>query len=67
MPTQNKTLPLLVGHGGFPESPLDEDSPRGMLVVRGKPHSRDGIVRNAACVDAASVPVVWKVTSTFGS
>ena len=44
MPPQSKPLPLLVGHDGSPESPLDEDTPCGMLVVRGKPHSRDGIV-----------------------
>ena len=37
-------LPLLVGRDGFPETPLKEDSSRGMLVVRGEPHLRDGIV-----------------------
>src|ERR1035437_8377794 len=37
-------LPLLVGRDGFPETPLKEDSSRGMLVVRGEPQLRDGIV-----------------------
>ena len=37
-------LPLLVGRDGFHETPLDEESCRGMLVVRGKPHLRDGVL-----------------------
>ena len=44
MPTQNMPLPLLVGRDGFHETPLDEESCRGMLVVRGKPHLRDGVL-----------------------
>jgi hypothetical protein len=36
VPTQDKPLPLLVGCDGFPETPLDEDSSRGMLMVRGQ-------------------------------
>src|ERR1035441_5213206 len=37
-------LPLLVGRDGFHETPLDEESCRGMLVVRGKPHLREGVL-----------------------
>ena len=44
MPTQSKLLPLLIGRDGLPETPLEEDSSRGMLVVRGEPHSRDGLL-----------------------
>lgn len=44
MPDEEKALPLLVGSDGFPATPLPENSCCGMLMVKGEPHMRAGIV-----------------------